>query len=213
MVSLERQTYVRLSPFCSTPNPVQIFNTILQLIAAMTESVPPSFAVANFNDEGELLTTHSVNTAELDPETLAWFEKKTSRLSGDLELPLESRLPGEFSQIEFRIGSDRHAAYVLFYLDDEVVYASLYLRGRDEINEKELTQVFKFLLLDTSDDDDPTEEEIEEILSSPDFDFDAIADRPIAHSVQFSDPEEGTEALNHIQNMDRHLAAAFLFHD
>jgi hypothetical protein len=179
----------------------------------MTEPVPRLFTVADFNDAGKLRATHSVNTAEFDAETLAWFEKKTARLSGDLELPLESRLPGEFSQIEFRIGSDRHAAYVLYYLDDEVVYASLYLRGRDEINEQELAQVFKFLLLDTSDDDDPTEEEIEEILSSTDFDFDAIPDRPIVHSVQFSDPDEEAEALNHIKNMDRHLAAAFLFRD
>ena len=167
------------------------------------------FAVANYNLDGEILDVAQTQIETLDATTVEFFNRKLKRLSGDMELPLEGKMPGEFPHIDFRIGSDLNGAYVLYYLHDEVVFASLFLRGVDDVSEIELTQVFKFLLLDTNDEDEPTEEEIENVLSSTAFNFPAIEDRPVAYAVRFSQsPEENKECL-HIQKMNLHLAAAF----
>ncbi len=169
-----------------------------------------TFTLTRYDVDGDQISSQSVSVDELEKDALALFAKKLSRLSGDLELPLEAKLPGKFPQIDYRIGSDGYGAYVLYYLNDEVVFASLLLRGEDESCEIELTQVFKFLLLDTNDQEEPTEEEIEEVLASPAFDFETITARPAAFTIRFSDlPDEEAE-LQHIESMDRHLAAVFL---
>ena len=174
------------------------------------ESAPDQFTVADYDNHGAVTQIAEISSTELDPSLLDWFEHKLARLSGDLELPLEGQLPGDFPHIDFRIGSDLNGAYVLYYLHDEVVFASLYLRGDDDVTETELTHVFKFLLLDTADTDEPSEDEIEEVLSSSAFDFPAVQSRPVVYTVQFSmDPNEQSEC-RHIKRMDQHLAAAFL---
>ncbi len=168
-----------------------------------------NFTVAKFDSQGELLES---GLCQVEPNpTTVFFEQKLARLSGDFELPMEGKLPGEFDFIDFRIGSDLSGAYVLYYLHDEVVFASLFLRGKDEVSETELTQVFKFLLLDTNDSEEPTEEEIEEILNATSFNFDAIEDRPIAFTLRFSDEPDEVDACNHIEKMNICMAAAYLF--
>lgn len=167
------------------------------------------FTVADYDNEGTVIEINEVTINQLDEPQVEWFEKKLARLSGDLELPLEGQLPGDIPHIDFRIGSDLNGAYVLYYLHDEVVFASLYLRGEDELTETELTQVFKFLLLDSGNADEPSEDEIESVLASTAFDFPAVESRPVAYTVQFSnDPKEEAEC-QHIKRMDQHLAAAF----
>jgi hypothetical protein len=167
------------------------------------------FTVADYDNDGAVIEVTEVAIDQLDEMQVEWFEKKLARLSGDLELPLEGQLPGDIPHIDFRIGSDFNGAYVLYYLHDEVVFASLYLRGEDDLTETELTQVFKFLLLDSGDADEPSEDEIESVLASAAFDFPAVENRPVVYAVHFSnDPEEETEC-QHIKRMDQHLAAAF----
>ncbi len=167
-----------------------------------------SFTIAKFDGQGELVDSGSYYAQP--NEFTTYFEEKLARLSGDFELPLEGKLPGDFDFIDFRIGSDLSGAYVLYYLHDEVVFASLFLRGKDDVSETELTQVFKFLLLDSNDSEEPTEEEIEEILSASSFNFDAIEDRPIAFTLRFSEDQDEADACHHIENMNRCMAAAYL---
>ena len=169
-----------------------------------------SFTVASYDTEGEALGVAEVAINELDPEVLSVFQEKLQRLPNTLELPLESKLPGDFPQLDFRIGSDSNGAYVLYYLHDEVVYASLYLGGRDPETEEELSQVFKFLLLDQDDAEEPTEDEIENVLAKNEFNFAAVESRPVVFSVCFEHQEDEAQEFAHIQNMDRHLAAVFL---
>ncbi len=171
------------------------------------------FTLANYNNDGEQIGVSQVMAEELESRTVAGFKKILSKLSGDLELPLEAELPGPIAHIDFRVGSDLNGAYVLYYLHDEVVFASLFLRGQDLECETELTQVFKFLLLDTEDLDEPTEDEIDEVLASSAFDFPAITERPAAFNVRLSSRPEDSEICQHIDKMDQHLAAAFLLAD
>jgi len=168
------------------------------------------FTIANYDPEGDLLDQQILAPENLAAETISHFRSKLSRLSGDLDLPMEVKLPGDFSNLEFLIVSDLHAAYVLYYWDDEVVFASLYLRGDDEENETELAHVFKFLLLDTEDSEDPTEEEINDVLSSDAFDFPAVEDRPVAFAIRFLYDPDADAMMAHVAGMDHCLAAAFL---
>lgn len=167
------------------------------------------FTAADYDNEGAVIEVNEITIDQLDKLHVEWFEKKLARLSGDLELPLEGQLPGDIPHIDFRIGSDLNGAYVLYYLHDEVVFASLYLRGEDDLTETELTQVFKFLLLDTADADEPSEDEIESVLASTAFDFPAVEPRPVAYTVRFSNNREEETECQHIKRMDQHLAAAF----
>jgi hypothetical protein len=169
------------------------------------------YTLAEYDLSGELTNVSQVSLDSLASDTITGFQTRLARLSGDLELPLESSLPGEFNHIDYRVGSDLNGAYVLYYLHDEVLFASLLLRGQDEDSEIELTQIFRFLLLDTEHLDEPTEEVIEAVLASSEFDFDAIQERPAAFSIRLSQVATESRECEHIAEMDRHLAAAFLF--
>jgi hypothetical protein len=169
-----------------------------------------SFTIASYNTEGESIGLKEVLIEQLDPAVLAAFQKKLQRLPNTLELPLEGKLPGDYPHLDFRIGSDSNGAYVLYYLHDEVVYASLYLGGRDVETEEELSQVFKFLLLDQDDADDPTEDEIEDVLSRSAFNFSEVQSRPVVFSVCFENQPNEEQEFGHIRHMDQHLAAVFL---
>jgi hypothetical protein len=70
-------------------------------------------------------------------------------------------------------------------------------------------QVFKFLLLDTDDLDEPTEEEIDAVLSSEEFNFSQFESRPVVFEVQLTDPEDGETPLEHVKHMNRTLSGAF----
>lgn len=168
----------------------------------------PIFQLHEYNSSGQLIGQRDIRTSDLDSETLNFFQRKLARLSHDLELPLESVLPGELPFLEFRIGSDGSAAYVLYYFHDEVLMASLILPGGDEQAEEELIDVFRFLLLDAEDSDEPTEEEIEQVLGSELFDFRNIQ-RPAVINISFaSDPSDSPE-LDYVSKMNLHLAKAF----
>ena len=168
------------------------------------------FTLATYTYQGEKVATTSVSVDELDSQTVNYFEKELANLSGDLELPFESGFPGDHPFTEYRIGSDLFGAYVLFYFHDEVVFSSLMLSGTDQESETELMQVFKFLHLETSEnEEDPTEEEIEAVLASSQFDFESLDQRPIVFEVPIADQPDEMEQLEIIANMNRHLAAAF----
>jgi hypothetical protein len=173
------------------------------------QTVPESFVLASYSAAGEFLNRCQINNGDLQPEHVAYFQQKFRHLSGDLELPLEDKLPGEFDFIEYRIGSDLSGAFVLYYLHDEVIFASLLLSGTDELPETELMQVFKFLLLDTGDAEEPTEDEIESVLSADEFDFESIADRPVVFQVELATDAEEAEKLAYVKKMDQQLSAAF----
>lgn len=172
-------------------------------------TIPEFFTVASYSADGAFQNSTRINTTDLNSQDVQYFQKRFRHLSGDLELPLEDKLPGEFDFIEYRIGSDLSGAFVLYYLHDEVIFASLLLSGTNEIAETELMQVFKFLLLDSGDEEEPTEEEIESVLSSEAFDFDLIADRPVVFQIELSSDENEAQQLAHVAKMDRNLSAAF----
>jgi hypothetical protein len=168
-----------------------------------------TFEVVSFSEAGETLGTESVELTNPDANHLDYFFNKFLHLSGDLELPLEDRLPGKDKALEYRIGSDRNGAYVLYYFHDEVIFASLILSGTDHETETELMQVFKFLLLDTDDLDEPTEEEIDAVLSSEEFNFSLVESRPAVFEVQLTGPEDESTPIEHVKQMNRALSAAF----
>ncbi len=173
------------------------------------ETIPQSFSVASFSADGDFLDATQVNGVDLDPKHVEFFQTRFRHLSGDLELPLEGKLPGAFEFIEYRIGSDLSGAFVLYYFHDEVIFASLLLSGTDELAETELMQVFKFLLLDAGDEEEPSEEEIESVLSSDEFDFELISDRPVVFQIELATDADEVEKINHVRTMDRHMSAAF----
>ena len=168
--------------------------------------------IATYSIVGESLGQETLETSQLESAHVKHFVNKFRHLSGDLELPLEDCLPGDREFLEYRIGSDLNGAYVLFYFHDEVVFASLLLSGTDETTETELMQVFKFLLLDTQDSEEPTEEEIDAVLSADAFKFEEVEARPAVFEVNLVDDldnAENQEALKHLTWMNRHLAKAF----
>jgi len=168
-----------------------------------------SYQLATYSYQGELLETDSVSISGLASETVDHFKTELANLSGDLELPFESSFPGDHPYTEYRIGSDLFGAYVLYYFHDEVIFSSLMLSGTDEETETELMQVFKFLHLETNENEDPTEEEIEAVLASSEFDFESLQQRPAVFEVPISNRPDEMEQLETIAKMNRHLAAAF----
>lgn len=168
-----------------------------------------SFTVAFYDFDGIHQKTLTTQTADLDSSVIHVFKDKFKLLSGDLELPYEDKLTGDCESIRFRIGSDLNGAYVLYYLDDEVILASLYLSGTDEELETELMQVFKYLLLDTEDDDEPTEEEIEAVLASELFEFESVVERPVVYQVEVAPSSDYAAEFSNVRRADLALATAF----
>ena len=173
----------------------------------MTE--PEHFIIAEFDSAGELGPVAPVEALELSSEAISFFEGKLRYLSGDLELPLEGKVPGEFNHLDFRIGSDLNGACVFYFFHDEVIFGSLMLRGINDEKESELAQLFRFRLLESDDIDEPTSEQVESILSSPAFDLTQIEQRPVVFCVQFSQRMDEAAECEHIRAMNQNLAAAF----
>ncbi len=165
--------------------------------------------VASFDLEGELTTQQAVDRVAIETDRVESFKRSLTKLSGDLDLPLEVVVP-DMEHLVLRICSDRHqAAYTVYYFHDEAVFASLLLPGRDLEIETELTQVLRFLLLDTSDEDEPDEEVIEEILTAPEFRFEAIETRPATIQIALNDDESISTELEQIAEIDQQVAVAF----
>jgi len=173
-----------------------------------------SFTYAKWIENGELEDTTETRIADLEKELVDHFRKAMKKLSGDLELPYESPLPGEVSHCEYRIGSDlQGGAYVIFYVHDEIAMMSVMLQGTDEHHETQLLQTIKCLLLEPDDVDeaeDLTDEELDELLAAEAFDFDSIEQRPVVFSVLYDLVPSEPQAMAFIEKMNLHMAAAFM---
>lgn len=172
-------------------------------------TTPDSFTVASYSKEGEALGTETVAVDSLNAEHIEFFAEKLQYLTDDLDLPVESYLPGNPEFMEFRIGSIIDGAYVMYYFHDEVIFSSLLLNGSDNEAESELMHIFRYLVIDTDDMEDPTEEEIEKKLhSSTEFDFAKVETRPALFEIP-SYREDEAEQYKIALEMNRHLAVAF----
>jgi hypothetical protein len=163
-------------------------------------------------ENGELDSTSSIDTDDLDQTLVDHFTGDLKSLSGDLELPMERPVP-DIKHVEFRIGSDlQGGAFVLYYFHDELIMASLLLKGLNDGPEMDLLQVFKFLLLEPEgidEEDGPTDEEIDEVLAMDAFDFESVSERPALLSVVYELDPDADEATEHVEKMNNHLASAF----
>ena len=92
------------------------------------------------------------------------------------------------------------------------MFASLVLSGNDDEAEFELTQVFRYLLLDDSDEEDPSEEEVEATLNRDEFLFDDFEQRPIVFQIRLTDEPEFDDLSQKIADIDQSVSAAFLHH-
>jgi len=173
-----------------------------------------SFTYAKWIENGELEDTTETPIADLEEELVDHFRKAMKNLSGDLELPYESDLPGEVSHCEYRIGSDlQGGAYVIFYFHDAIAMMSVMLQGTDEHHETQLLQTIKCLLLEPDDVDeaeDLTDEELDELLAAEAFDFDSVEQRPVVFSVLYDLEPAEPQAMAFIEKMNLHMAAAFM---
>lgn len=169
-----------------------------------------TLAFANYSAAGDCIGSEEIDLVAIDAELTADLTKRLSNLSGDLDLPLEENVCSD-PPVVVRICSEFNAAYTVYYCDEVAAFASLILTGKDEEAELELMQAFKYLLLDDADDDeDPTEEAVEEILNSPDFQFDEHTARPIVYQIRLSDEPEDDDLSQRIADLDQSVAAAFL---
>ncbi len=151
--------------------------------------------------------------AELNPESLEDFVGQFTYLSGDMELPLEDKLPGPFDFMSYRISANEHCGLMFYYFHDEVIFASVFLTGSDFETETELLDTFRYLLMETDDmEEDPTEEEIVEKLSTNNFLFNLVTERPATIEIKFPARDDELKETDHAQNMNRHSAAAFFQH-
>lgn len=166
------------------------------------------FSLYQFNRDGGLLD-QPLRSYSFDSGYLHELQLKLSRLSDDLELPLEAKAPGEHPFLEFRIGSNGQGAFAMYYLHDEILLASLFLTGTDDQADSALISVFRFLMLDEEDLENPSEQEISEILSSSAFDCRALASRPAVISVLISEQQPPSPEFSHAQVINLHLAATF----
>ena len=173
-----------------------------------------SFTFAKWIENGELEETVETLVADLDDDLVGHFRKALKNLSGDLELPYEADLPGEVSHCQYRIGSDLHGgAYVIFYIHDAIATTSVFLQGTDEHHETQLLETIKCLLLepdDVDEEEDLTDEELDELLASEAFGFDAIEQRPAVFSVLYDLEPAEPETMAFIEKMNLHMAAAFM---
>jgi len=172
------------------------------------------FKTFRYIENGELDSTSSVDTGDLDQALVDHFTGDLKSLSGDLELPMERPVP-DIKHVEYRIGSDlKGGAFVLYYFHDELILASLLLKGVNDEPETDLLQVFKFLLLEPEgidEEEGPTDEQIDEILAIDAFDFESVSDRPALLSVVYELEPDADNAIEHVERMNNHLATAF-FH-
>ena len=137
------------------------------------------------------------------------FKDKFTRLSGDLDLPLEEKIPGEESMV-LRICSEGTAAYVIYYHLDNPIVASLVLAGENEEVEFEIMATLRFLLLVGDEDEESDEAAIDAIMAAAEFDFEAIEDRPITYQVVLDDDPDVAAQVQSAMDFDLAVAAAFI---
>lgn len=168
-----------------------------------------SFWLASYSDDGNAIGGKSITVDSLDPRDITYFAERFEYLTDDLELPFEAPLPGDSFGMEFRICSVIDGAYVTYYFQDQMIFSSLLLSGADDELETELMEIFRFLTLDGGKSEDPSEEEIEDILeNSSQFDFSKITQRPCAFEIP-NHHEDELEQYHRAKAMNQNLAAAF----
>ena len=166
---------------------------------------------ANYSAEGRCVGSESIHIRSCDTDKVQQLKSVLGRLSGDLDLPLETQVASA-PPIVLRICSTFHAAYSIYYVESSAKFASLILTGTDEESEFELMQVFKFLLLDESGDEDPSDDEILRLLSQDQFDFEQLIQRPIVFQIRLSDEPDTDDLSQELADLDQCVAAAFLEH-
>ena len=166
--------------------------------------------VAKYSADGEL---ENQNVVEITAETVKLadhFKDKFKRLSGDLDLPLEEKIPGAGESMVLRICSEGTAAYVIYYYADEPILASLLLAGEKEEVEFEIMATLRFLLLQGDEDEEPDDAAIDAILAAAEFDFEAVEDRPITYQIVLDDDPEVAAEVQSCMGFDLAVAAAFI---
>ena len=166
--------------------------------------------VAKYSADGDLENQKLVEIAAETAQLASHFKDKFKRLSGDLDLPLEEKIPGAEESMVLRICSEGTAAYVIYYYADEPVLASLLLAGENEEVEFEIMATLRFLLLQGDEDEEPDDAAIDAILAAAEFDFEAVEDRPITYQVVLDDDPEVAAQVQGFMNFDLAVAAAFI---
>ena len=166
--------------------------------------------VATYSVKGDLEQQNLVEITAETAQLVSHFKDKFKRLSGDLDLPLEEKIPTAEDSMVLRICSEGTAAYVIYYYADEPVLASLLMAGKNEEVEFEIMATLRFLLLQGDEDEEPDDAAIDGILAAAEFDFEAIDDRPITYQVVLDDDPEVAAEVQSCMNFDLAVAAAFI---
>ena len=176
-----------------------------------------------FSPDGHKLDQQIAATDQLDSKFIGELREQFSRLSGDLDLPLEVplRLPEPqaellgIDEIRFQVNSNAEGAFVLYLADDECIFCSLYLAGGTTDSENEFADVFRYFLLDEDETEDASDDNIDRILASKLFDFGSVKERPAVCWVDLSHSDEATPELksfveDYLVEQDLCIATAFL---
>lgn len=166
--------------------------------------------VAKYSAAGDLETQNQVEITNEMGSLVSHFKDKFKRLSGDLDLPLEEKIPGSEESMVLRICSEGTAAYVIYYYLDNPIAASLVLAGKNEEVEFEIMATLRFLLMVGDEDEEPDEAAIDAIMAAAEFDFEAIDDRPITYQVVLDDDPDVATQVQSVMNFDLAVATAFI---
>ncbi len=168
----------------------------------------PGITLAVFQETGQLLYSKPVETddKQLSHQLVEQLSDRLKHLSGDLELPLEGRLPWAESEVAFRISSDLQSSFTFYYLGTEVIGISLTLLGAEPDPEAEMIDSIRLLLLDHEDREELDDEQIELILAIDQFEFHSFTQRPIHFFV----PLKPQSAESHWQETQDALIHASL---
>ncbi|MEL7499258.1 MAG: hypothetical protein AAFN77_16750 [Planctomycetota bacterium] len=166
-----------------------------------------NFQIATYTIAGELRRTNQIELNREADGVNAELSNQLSQLSFDIDLPLELIFEGD-PKVVLRICATESAAYAIYYVADRACFASLILTGNDDELDFELMQTFRYLLLDESDDDDPSEESIMELLNQEAFEFFQIEERPVVHRIWLS--EESADVILRLERTDQQVAVAYM---
>lgn len=166
--------------------------------------------VASYSSDGHLQGHSETEVDESMAALVEHFTEKFARLPGDLDLPLEEKIPGMDESAVLRICSESSAAYVIYYLSDTPLLASLLVAGHDEEAEFEIMSTLKFLLLQGDGDEELDDEVIDAILAAAEFDFEAIEVRPITYQIVLDDDPAVADQVQAFKPIDYAVAAAFI---
>ena len=166
--------------------------------------------VAKYSADGNLKDQQLVEITAETAQLAGHFKDKFKRLSGDLDLPLEEKIPDADEAMVLRICSEGSGAYVIYYFADEAILASLLMAGKNEETECAILDTLRFLLMQGDEDEEPDEAAIDAILAAAEFDFEAIEDRPITYQVVLDDDPEVAAQVQSFMNFDLAVATAFI---